>query len=229
MRNSGRLPGICLVGLVIAGCASVESNFDLSFSDVAGFHDERLDRIDSAIEAEIAAGKIAGAVAVIAKDGSIVYDKAFGYADIDSGKAMETTSIFRIASMSKAITSVGVMILYERGEFLLSDPVSEFLPAFANPVVAVEFDDDGNVTRTRPASREIRIIDLLTHTAGITYPFIDSPLKPSYERGGVIDGLTATSAHARGRHAASRGTPTAVRPGVGILLRAEHRRAGLPD
>ena len=189
-----RIVSLCLtvIATTLVGCASVQSDFDFGSSDARGFHDDRLDRIDAAIELEIAAGKIAGAVAVIAKDGSVVYDKAFGYADTASGKAMETTSIFRIASMSKAITSVGVMMLYERGEFLLSDPVSGFLPAFANPVVAVEFDDDGNVTQTRPASREIRIIDLLTHTAGITYPFIDSALKPSYERGGVIDGLTAT-------------------------------------
>lgn len=180
------------LAFALASCATVHSDFDLDFSSARGFHDERLERIDAAIEAEIEAGRIAGAVAVIAKDGNRVYDKAFGHSDIDSGKPMETTSIFRIASMSKAVTTVGVMILYERGHFLLSDPVSEFLPAFANPRVAVAFDDDGNVTETRAASREIRIIDLLTHTAGITYTFIDSPLKSTYERAGVIDGLTAT-------------------------------------
>lgn len=189
-----RTQSLCLtiVASTLAACATVQSDFDLGFSDIEGFHDDRLDRIDAAIEAEIEAGKIAGAVAVIAKDGSIVYDKAFGYSDIATGKPMETTSIFRIASMTKAITSVGVMILYERGHFLLNDPVSEYLPAFAKPTVAVGFDDEDNVTETRPASREIRIIDLLTHTAGITYPFIDSPLKATYERNGVIDGLTAT-------------------------------------
>ena len=192
MRRTALTPAFCgslLTALV--GCASVDSNFDLDFSSVDGFHDERLWRIDSAINAEIEAGKIAGAVAVIAHDGSIVYDKAFGYADIASEKPMETTSIFRIESMTKAITSVGVMILYERGHFLLNDPVSNFLPAFANPEVAVSFDDDGNITETRPASRDIRIIDLLTHTSGISYPFIEQPLKRTYDRNGVIDGFTA--------------------------------------
>jgi CubicO group peptidase (beta-lactamase class C family) len=179
------------LALILSACATVESNFDLSFSDIDGFHDDRLNRIDAAIEAEIEAGGVAGAVAVIAKDGDIVYDKAFGYADIDSGKPMETSSIFRIASMTKAITSVGVMILHERGHFMLNDPISDFIPAFANPRVAIAFDDDGNVTETRPASREISIIDLLSHSSGITYAFIDQPLKQSYERGGVIDGLTA--------------------------------------
>lgn len=179
--------------LLLAACASVESNFDLSFSDIDGFHDERLDRIDTAIEAEIAAGKIPGAVALILKDGDIAYHKSFGFADLDSGKPLTNDAIFRIASMTKAITSVGVMILYEQGRFQLNDPVSKFIPEFENPVVATEFDDDGNVTATRPAAREIRIVDLLSHSSGIVYGFIPNPLSQSYENADVIDGLTASN------------------------------------
>ena len=186
-----RQPAVLLAALLLSACATVESNFDLSFSDIDGFHDDRLDRIDAAIEAEIAAGKIPGAVALVARDGDIAYLKSFGYADIASGKAMQTDAIFRIASMTKAITSVGVMILYERGHFLLNDPVSKFIPEFADPVVATEFDDEGNVTATRPASREIRIVDLLSHSSGIVYGFIPNPLKKPYEDAGIIDGLTA--------------------------------------
>ncbi|MFB3077830.1 MAG: serine hydrolase domain-containing protein, partial [Lysobacterales bacterium] len=89
-------------------------------------------------------------------------------------------SIFRIASMTKAITSVAVMILYERGYFQLNDPVSDFIPAFANPRVAVSYDENGAVTETRPAAREIRIIDLLSHSSGISYGFMDQPLQRSY-------------------------------------------------
>lgn len=182
---------LALVVLILSACATVESNFDLSFSNVDGFHDERLERIDTAIEAEIAAGKIPGAVVLVIKDGDVAYEKSFGLADIDSGRPMQTDAIFRIASMTKAVTSVGAMILYERGHFQLNDPVSKFIPEFADPLVATEFDDDGNVTATRPASREIRVVDLLSHSSGIVYGFIPNPLTKSYEDAGIIDGLTA--------------------------------------
>ncbi len=157
-----------------------------------GFNAARLDRIDAVIGAEIDAGKIAGAVAIIARNGNVAYHKSFGSADLDSRTPMQNDSIFRIASMTKAVTSVGVMILYERGHFLLNDPVSRFIPEFADPRVAVSFDDDGNVTETRPASREITIADLLSHSSGISYRFLSSTLQRSYERAEVIDGWTTT-------------------------------------
>ncbi len=182
-----------IIGLtcLLAACASVQSDFNLSFSDTEGFIDERLDRIDSAIEAEIEEGGISGAVALIAKDGKTVYHKSFGMADVDSATLMQNDSIFRIASMTKAITSTAVMILYEQGYFKLNDPVSRYIPEFSNPVVAVEFDDDGRVTKTRPASREIRIVDLLSHSSGLSYAFINQPLQKQYKSAGIIDGLTA--------------------------------------
>ncbi len=104
---------------------------------------------------------------------------------------MTKETIFRIASMSKAITSVGIMILYERGHFLLNDPVSDYLPEFKNPKVLVKADEAGRILETRDASREITIIDLLTHTSGISYPFIESAVQTVYETAGVIDGVTA--------------------------------------
>ena len=156
----------------------------------SGFHSERLASIDAVIDAEIDAGKIAGAVALVARNGTIAYHKSFGYADLDSRTPMRNDAIFRIASMTKAVTSVGVMILYERGHFLLNDPVSRFIPEFAEPEVAVAFDEDGNVTETRPASREISILDLLSHSSGITYKFLGDALGRSYEKADVIEGLT---------------------------------------
>ena len=176
---------------ILTACATVNSDFSVDFSDTEGFDDERLERIDAAINAEIADGNIAGAVALIARDGNVVYHESFGYADIESRKPMQTDSIFRIASMTKAITSVAVMILYERGHFQLNDPVADFIPAFATPRVAVSYDEDGAVTETRPAEREIRIVDLLSHSSGISYAFMDQPLQRSYTAAGVIDGLTA--------------------------------------
>lgn len=160
--------------------------------EVAGFVLDRLDRIDRAIQAEIDGGKLPGAVALVARNGSIVYHRSFGYADIASKKPMQNDSIFRIASMSKAVTSVGVMILYEQGRFSLNDPVSSYLPAFHDPKVLVSVDAAGRVTETRAAASEIKIIDLLTHSSGISYPFITSKVQKAYVEAGIIDGATAS-------------------------------------
>jgi CubicO group peptidase (beta-lactamase class C family) len=103
---------------------------------------------------------------------------------------MQDDSIFRIASMTKAVTTIAVMMLYEKGHFQLNDPVSKFIPAFANPQVLVNVDDEGVVSETRAAAGEIKIIDLLTHSSGISYAFISTPLQQVYKRNGVIDGLT---------------------------------------
>ncbi|MGH8034079.1 MAG: serine hydrolase domain-containing protein, partial [Lysobacterales bacterium] len=121
---------------------------------------------------------------------TIVYFKSFGFADIATNEPMKDDSIFRIASMSKAITSVAVMTLYEQGLFQLNDPVSMYLPEFKNPQV-IEVDRSGHITGTRPAIREIRIIDLLTHSSGIGYPFIPGALQKTYVQSGVIDGITS--------------------------------------
>jgi len=172
------------------GCAAGQTDFSLDLGTKTGFIAERLDRIDVAIEAEIAAGELPGAVALIVLDGKTVYHKSFGYEDIASQTLMKEDSIFRIASMSKAITTVGVMQLYEQGLFLLNDPLSKYIPAFSNVRVLVSADKDGTILETRPAEREIRIIDLLTHSAGISYPFIESPLQSVYKQHGIIDGLT---------------------------------------
>lgn len=158
----------------------------------AGFLPQRLERIDHAIEAAIAAGEIPGAVAWVARNGETAYHKAFGHSDVESGIAMKTDTIFRIASMSKAITSVGVMILYEHGRFRLNDPISRYLPEFADMTVVSEVADDGAIAATVQADSPIRIIDLLSHTAGISYPFIASELQVSYLQAGLIDGITAS-------------------------------------
>ncbi len=186
--RSGIITGLTCM---LAACATVQSDFSLDFSDTEGFVDDRLLRIDAAITAEADSGKIAGAVALVVKDGDVVYHKSFGLADIDSATSMQNDSIFRIASMTKAITSVAVMMLHEQGHFMLNDPVSRYIPAFSNPDVAVAFDDDGSVTETRRASREIRIVDLLSHSSGIGYAFVNQPLQKQYKTSGVIDGLTA--------------------------------------
>ncbi|MBT8097609.1 MAG: serine hydrolase [Woeseia sp.] len=159
-------------------------------ADAPGVMVDRLERIDAAISEEIETGEIAGAVALILRNGDVVYHKSFGLADIESNAPMRADSIFRIASMTKAITTVAAMVLYEQGHFQLNDPVAKYLPEFEQMTVISAVDEDGNVTATVPATRSIKIIDLLTHTSGIGYPFIPSKAQKSYQDAGVIDGLT---------------------------------------
>lgn len=156
-----------------------------------GMLPDRLARIDDAINTEIAHGKIPGAVALVAKNGKVVYFKSFGFADIDSKTPMQNDSIFRIASMTKAVTSAAVMTLYEQGHFRLSDPVAKYIPAFSNMTVVSEVNDNGEISSTSAATNPIRIVDLLTHTSGLGYPFIASKVKKSYVDSGIIDGVTA--------------------------------------
>jgi len=157
----------------------------------AGIIPQRLARIDTAVNEAVAAGEIPGAVALIMRDGKIVYHEAFGYADIASKRPMATDAIFRIGSMTKSITSTAVMMLYEQGRFSLDDPISKFLPEFSDMRIVSEINEDGSIRDTVPATKPIRIIDLLTHTSGLAYPFIPSIVQKTYVDAGVIDGLTA--------------------------------------
>lgn len=137
-----------------------------------GFSMERLARLDAAFERAIADGRMAGAVMYLARDGDIVHLKPYGMRDIEAGEPIRTDAIFRIASMSKAITTTAVMMLYEEGHFRLHDPVAKFIPGFRNSRVAVAPPADaapGTVYTTVPAERPITILNLLTHTAGLTY------------------------------------------------------------
>ncbi len=135
---------------------------------------ERLIRIDKMLQQSIDSGWIAGAVGFIARDEKIVYDKSFGINDIETKTLMQRDNIFRIASQTKAITSIAVMMLFEEGEFLLDDPISKYIPEFANPRVLDQFNEKDTTYTTVPANREITIRDLLTHTSGIDYAGIGS-------------------------------------------------------
>ena len=128
-----------------------------------GFSVARLARLDSALDRAVAAGEIAGAVALVLRDGDVVYERAAGWADREAGRRMTPDAVFRIASQTKAVTSVAAMTLVEEGRLALGDPVSRYLPAFAHTTVAVRADS------AAPARRPITVRDLLTHTSGISY------------------------------------------------------------
>jgi CubicO group peptidase (beta-lactamase class C family) len=142
---------------------------------------DRLARIDRVLQQYIDQDQVAGAVALVLRDGKPVYDKAFGWADKEAGRKMTTSTLFRIASQTKAITSTAVMALIEEGKIGINEPVGNFIPTFKRTTVAV---NDGGTTRTVPAKRPINIAQLLTHTAGISYgrePYVAN----SYEAKGL--------------------------------------------
>ena len=151
---------------------------------------ERLGWIDRMLQQGIDSGWIGGAVGFIARDGKIIYNKSFGINDPETKSPMKTDIIFRIASQSKAITSVAVMMLFEEGKFLLDDPISKYIPEFAKPVVLDKFNDKDSSFTTVPAKREITIRDLLTHTSGIDYAGIGSPIMTAiYKKAGIPTGF----------------------------------------
>lgn len=136
-----------------------------------GLSAERLERLTRLMQEYVEQRKVAGLVALIARDGRVAYLQAFGKANAARGWPMKTDSIFRIASQTKAVTSVAVMMLHEEGRFLLDDPISKYIPEFANARVAVPAEKSGQPYATVPVRRPITIRDLLTHTAGISYGY----------------------------------------------------------
>ncbi|MDW8205424.1 MAG: serine hydrolase domain-containing protein [Cytophagales bacterium] len=140
-------------------------------ADEVGMLAHRLTYIDTLVQHYVAKQAIPGAVCLIARRGKIVYHKAFGYRHAESQTPLDKDDIFRIMSMTKAITSVAVMMLYEEGKFLLDDPIANFIPEFKNPKVLKKLiinSRDTSFTAV-PAKNEITIRHLLTHTAGIPY------------------------------------------------------------
>lgn len=146
-----------------------------------GFAPERLARIDSFLRQSVDSNRIAGAVALVLRDGRVVYERAVGWADRESRRPMATDALFRIASQTKALTSVAIMMLVEEGKIGLGDPVSRYIPAFARATVVARSDSG---VRYVPIARPITIRHLLTHTAGIGYG-TDSILGPLYAARGL--------------------------------------------
>jgi CubicO group peptidase (beta-lactamase class C family) len=151
---------------------------------------ERLDRVDQVIREYIKEYKIPGAVALVAKDGNLLIHSAYGLDDQDTGKKMDKNGIFRIASQTKALTSVGILMLMESGKLLLSDPVHKFIPTFKNMGVLKSFSETDSSYTTTPAKRAITIRDLLTHTSGLGYAGIGSPaMKAIYAKNNITAGV----------------------------------------
>jgi CubicO group peptidase (beta-lactamase class C family) len=141
--------------------------------EAAGLSRERLSRIRSKMEKHIEAGRLAGGIGLIMRRGHVGYFETWGMADKEAGVPMSEDAIFRIYSMTKAVTGVAAMMLFEEGAFALADPVSNFMPEFREMRVAVESRDPVSgkmvLTGTVPAVRPITVLDLMRHTAGFNY------------------------------------------------------------
>ena len=157
---------------------------------VANVSVNRLKNVDAVIQQSIERKQIVGGIGLIARNGKIVYNKAFGNSNLAAKVPLRTDNIFRIASQTKAITSVAVMMLFEEGKLLLDDPVSKFIPSFSKPVVLDQFNANDSTYTTVPAKREITVRDLLTHTSGIDYAVIGSAkFKAIYAKAGIPVGF----------------------------------------
>jgi CubicO group peptidase (beta-lactamase class C family) len=191
MKRNFILQVICLIALMACSSAQTTELNEASPLSVR-VSEERLNRIDRMLQQSVDSGWIAGAVGFIARDGKIVYDKSFGVRDIETKAPMRRDDIFRIASQTKAITSVAVMMLFEEGKFLLDDPISKYIPEFANPRVLDKFNGKDTTYTTIPANREITIRDLLTHTSGIDYAGIGSAnMNAIYAKAGIPTGFVS--------------------------------------
>ncbi len=179
--RSSRLIVACKLVVAIAPTALLAQRPSTSSAASSGFSTERLARIDTFMQRYVDDGRIAGAVGLVLRDGKVVYEHAVGLADRESGRKMTPDIIFRIASQTKAITSVAVLQLVEQGKIAITDPVSRFIPAFEKTTVAVRTDTGRAIV---PAKRRITIRDLLTHTAGISYG-TDALVAPLYQAKGL--------------------------------------------
>ena len=139
-----------------------------------GLSSERLQRIDQMIQRRIAAGEMSGAVFVVARRGKLAYEKALGVMDLESKQPMTPATMFRVASMTKPVTGIAIMMMVEEGKIRINDPVSRYIPEFRGMKVAVASGPAGAGGRgsapqfyTMPAAREITIKDLMTHVSGL--------------------------------------------------------------
>src|SRR6185436_3312414 len=156
----------------------------------SGINYERLAQIDTLVKQYEDKKWLVGAVVIVVKDNQVAYYKGHGYSNLSTKKPMPADAIFRIASQTKAITSLGIMQLFERGKLGLDQNISDFIPEFKNPKLIKSFNRLDSSFTTMPAKREITFRDLLTHTSGIDYPAIgNDTMQAIYAKNSIPSGL----------------------------------------
>lgn len=203
-----RLLFFCMLFFVPALYIRAQVIQPLSKTETVGFSPERLQQLTRTLQQWVNEGRMPGGEVLILRKGKTVYHQVVGFADVANKKPLAPNQIYRIASQTKAITSVAIMMLFEEGKLLLDDPVGKYIPAFQNQTVLQTFNAADTTYTTVPARRPVTIRHLLTHTSGIGYAAIGSP--------------EANAIYAKHR----------LTPGLGIqddnLLDAMNRLAALP-
>ena len=178
---------VYILFLLVLTVSAFSHDLPMVEPEAVGLSTERIARIDKVMETHVAEQKIAGGVTLLARHGKIAHLGVYGMMDVEAEKPMTPDTIFRIASMTKPITSFAVMMLYEEGHFRLNEPVSKYIPAFKTmSVMAPESAEDS--ASSVPATRQITIWHLLTHTSGLTYQWNDR-LGAQYAAAGITHGL----------------------------------------
>ncbi len=178
-----RRVGVVIALAVAAAASAWGQGLPVTTPEAAGLSAPRVERLTSFMRNSVAREQIAGAVVVIARGGKIAVLEPVGWMDVEKRIPMRKDTIFRMASMTKAVTSVAAVMLMEEGRLRLADPVSRFLPAFKATTVLVPGPLGSGRYGTVPARREITVRDLLTHTAGISYG--DGPADAAYKAAGL--------------------------------------------
>src|SRR5471030_2904530 len=155
--------------LLASGAAFAADPLPRAKPEEVGLSSERLALIGTTLKADIDQGRIPGAVIAIARRGKLVALDAYGWRDKAAGVAMTTDTIFNIASMTKPMTAVGALMLYEQGKILIDDPLAKYFPKFAQMRVAARDAAGEPTAETAPANRAITIQDLMRHTSGLVY------------------------------------------------------------
>lgn len=174
------------IALCLAPMAVSASDLPITTPSEAGLSAEKLEAMKAHFQSYVDENKIAGFTTLVARHGKIAHFEAAGLRTLESGEPMPKDAIFRIYSMTKPVTGVALMMLYEEGKFELDDPVSKYIPAFAGARVFKQAGEDGSLV-TEPAAREVTIRDLMRHTAGLSYGvFSETPVDMSYRKNQLI-------------------------------------------
>jgi len=173
------------IGLLLISCQPQNSKSDSK----EGISQNRLSRIDTMLEQAILDNKIPGAVAFVSRNGQTLYHKSFGISNPITKERYKNDDIFRIASMTKAVTSLAVLILWEEGKFFLDDPIEKYIPEFKNTGILNSFNAKDSTFTTTPNKKKITIRHLLTHTSGMGYGEIDgnSEIRAIYWKNNLRD------------------------------------------
>ena len=206
---------IFVAALLIAISSGQSKDLKNSNPSRAGFDSDRLKRIDKMIQDCIDREEVPGAVGILIKDGKIGYHKAFGWADIESKKTLKKDTLFRIASMSKLITTVAALQLFEKAEYNMYTELGSILPEFNEQTVLESWDGEKQAFATQTAKKKIQMNQLFTHTSGIVYPIFTYKGRAGYMKEKIIDAFPGENISLEENIKRLAGVPLAHEPGEG--------------